>query len=506
MNDTNATGNGKNIVIFSDGTGQEGGVEREEGEDEGNTNVYKLFRMTETRSARQISFYDRGLGTGTRKLISSVTGAGMSQNILECYQFIFDNYCDGDRIFLFGFSRGAATVRSLAGFIDLFGILPNSRPEFIKRAYDIYKIKDEQERLKKADEFIQANNNLWCDIQFLGVWDTVAALGVPSPVGNALLEMVPAARHEFHDYTLSKRVKHARHAVAIDDARKSFHPLLWNEKVEETQTLKQVWFSGMHTDVGGGYLLQDLSDIPLNWMVREAIQQGLRIYSKHEVESRPSASGMIHNSSKWYFKESARKDCKRLKELELVSDFIPTVHESVVERKNEVDSYDPWILTRDYKKEPFRNDVEELTKVLEELEKFLGTLQPSGLGGQGNSAADHDKLAALQARLEVTLKIAHALLPRGVPEEAQNVKGLRPLEDRKLLRRERGKDRGEMFVQARGLVDSLNAIRTTLISTEQPRQDFSRLYEDYETKALNLYGYFLERNIDEVYRAGGKAA
>ena len=122
----------KNIIVLSDGTGQDGG----RGHD---SNIYKLFRMLEDRSPKQIVFYDQGLGTDWRKVSGSAFGAGFSKNILQCYRFIYDNYETGDKIFLFGFSRGAATVRSLANFIHYFGILPKARPELIKRAWKIYK-------------------------------------------------------------------------------------------------------------------------------------------------------------------------------------------------------------------------------------------------------------------------------------------------------------------------------------------------------------------------------
>ncbi len=131
----------KNIVVFSDGTGQEGGKGY-------NTNVYKLFNMIEDRSSAQIAFYDRGLGTGWRKITGNIGGMGISKNIMECYEFIFENYTAGDHIYLFGFSRGAATVRSLSGFIHLFGILPKSRPELIRHAYKIYKIRNTDRRKK----------------------------------------------------------------------------------------------------------------------------------------------------------------------------------------------------------------------------------------------------------------------------------------------------------------------------------------------------------------------
>jgi uncharacterized protein (DUF2235 family) len=122
----------KNIVIFSDGTGQEGGTGN-------NTNVYKTFNLILDRSPGQISFYDKGLGTGFRKFTGNVFGRGFSENVLECYKFIFANYEHGDEIFLFGFSRGAATMRSLTGFIHWFGILPKSRATLVDEAWKIYK-------------------------------------------------------------------------------------------------------------------------------------------------------------------------------------------------------------------------------------------------------------------------------------------------------------------------------------------------------------------------------
>ena len=119
-------------MVFSDGTGQEGG----EGH---NTSVYKLFNTVLDRSQEQVAFYDRGLRTGWRKITGNAGGKGFSRNVKECYRFIFENFQAGDQIYLFGFSRGAATVRSLSSFIHLFGILPKSREELIDQAYKIYR-------------------------------------------------------------------------------------------------------------------------------------------------------------------------------------------------------------------------------------------------------------------------------------------------------------------------------------------------------------------------------
>ena len=226
------------------------------------------------------------------------------------FEFIFENFQAGDNIFLFGFSRGAATVRSLSGFIHLFGILPKSRPELIKEAYKIYKKSDDDERENLAYDFVKRHHNQWTKIKFLGVWDTVAALGIPFKTIDVILNSISFFQHDFHNLYLSASVEHARHALAIDDERKTFHPELWKKEIEEYQTMKQVWFCGMHTDVGGGYQEHFLSDIPLNWMIAEAKEFGLRLFTKHEVDVFPDPDGVMHNSRKGFPKNLFRKEIR----------------------------------------------------------------------------------------------------------------------------------------------------------------------------------------------------
>ncbi|HYO21911.1 MAG TPA: DUF2235 domain-containing protein, partial [Flavisolibacter sp.] len=284
---------GKNIVVLSDGTGQLGGKKH-------NTNVYKLFNLLEDRTPNQIAFYDPGLGTDWKKITGNIGGRGFSKNLLDCYRFIFQNFEAGDNIYLFGFSRGAATVRSLSGFIHLFGILPKCREDLIREAYRIYKIKDADERKKKAAALVEKNSTMWCKIKFLGVWDTVAALGLPVRWASYFLDrFLP---HRFHNFQLSDSVEYARHALSIDDERKTFHPTLWDRLSpgEPPERLKQVWFSGVHTDVGGGYKEEELSNITLCWMIQEATGKGLRLYEKGSVYERFKAcrcdpNGMMHN-------------------------------------------------------------------------------------------------------------------------------------------------------------------------------------------------------------------
>jgi uncharacterized protein (DUF2235 family) len=324
----------KNIVVFSDGTGQEGGKGH-------NTNVYKLFNMCEDRTDRQITFYDRGLGTGWRKLGGQAFGAGISKNIKECYTFIFDHYNRGDQIYLFGFSRGATTVRSLSSFIHLFGILPKSRPELIDEGYDIYK--KLKTRDAEAKKFIDRHHNMWCRIQFLGVWDTVAALGIPLKGVNVLLEQVPGLQHKYQNLSMSQSVKHGRHALAIDDERKTFHPLLWDAEVEHDQTVEQVWFCGMHTDVGGGYPEQGLSDIPLEWIKNEAEKKGLLTFKTSRLGTNPNPNGKMHDSRG---SKLARLYKRKVRTWDAARKDEPVVHSSVYERQEKDTDYKPWIMNK----------------------------------------------------------------------------------------------------------------------------------------------------------------
>lgn len=313
---------GKNIVVFSDGTGQEGGKSL-------NTNVYRLFNIIEDRTPRQIAYYERGVGTDWRRLLGNAGGRGFSQKICKCYKFIFDNYQAGDKIFLFGFSRGAASVRSLSGLIHLVGILPQARPELIMPAYKIYMMTDKKAQEAAIKDFIGRHHTMWCSIEFLGVWDTVAALGVPSKTINALVDKLPFWKHSFHNLKLSPSVKNGYHAVALDDERLPFHPTLWDGKSDAKQTMKQVWFCGSHTDIGGGYEQRGgLSDIPLQWLCKIAQQHGLLVYNEPELNLDPDQA--MHDPRAGILNKVLYR--KRRRGWPTKSHGTPVVHESVLKR------------------------------------------------------------------------------------------------------------------------------------------------------------------------------
>ncbi len=264
----------KRIVICSDGTWNDP-------EAENPTNVVRVARSIQPEDehgVQQVVFYDWGVGTTYSKTRAGVSGLGIMKNIQDGYRFIVQNYDPGDEIFLFGFSRGAYTARALAGMLNKCGILKRSRAQHIPKAFDFYKQSD----IKPSDDAASDWRKRHCveaergPVRFLGVWDTVGALGIPTRV----LAFVDEA-DLFYDEELGSSVDVARHAVAIDELRKDFAPTLWKKK--SAADLKQVWFAGVHSDVGGGVEGQKrnrASDIPLGWMVREADTTGLR-FEKH---------------------------------------------------------------------------------------------------------------------------------------------------------------------------------------------------------------------------------
>ena len=334
---------GKNIVIFSDGTGQKGGVNS-------NTNVYKLFNMVEDRTPRQIVYYDPGLGSDRRKIAGNIFGSGFSKNILDCYRFIFENFESDDKIYLFGFSRGAATVRSLSGFIKLFGILPISRPDIIKEAFNIYKISNEIRREDIAKQFVDKHHTMKAKIKFIGVFDTVSALGLENRWIGLCGKFLT---HKFHSLNLSESVEFARHALSIDEGRKTFLPKIW-EKLNDDQPkdrLKQVWFCGVHTDVGGGYEEDELSHFSLEWMIKEATSKGLIIYEKSPayikfIKAQRNIDGKMHNEQNGILGilfRTAQRSWDEKKHGTLC------IHESVLKRMNNHNNnsnptYSSWVL------------------------------------------------------------------------------------------------------------------------------------------------------------------
>src|SRR3990167_5409681 len=321
------TQTGRNLVVCCDGTSNEIGKRL--------SNVLKLYRIAE-KSDRQITYYHPGVGTiampnawgrwrqKARAIFEMATGAGLDRDVLAAYCFLCRHYRPGDTIYLFGFSRGAYAVRVIAGFIYLIGLLREHQVNFAGYALKAYKKASEANDFEIAHQFQRVVTPQRVPIHFLGVWDTVSSVIVPGrlPLSSLRLEELPNTSH-------NPAVRTFRQAIAIDEFRRMFRIKRWQKsqtfkpnpysqaKSFPEQDARQVWFSGSHSDVGGGFDEEQsaLSKFPLLWMLDQAKSHGLRIRTSmvnHIVKGRPRANarsytkpdpkGPLHRSLKWYWR------------------------------------------------------------------------------------------------------------------------------------------------------------------------------------------------------------
>ena len=379
---------GRNLIVCCDGTSNQIGANL--------TNVLKLYRILEKDDEQRV-FYDPGVGTigqlamwgrfrqKLSEFLGLATGYGLDDNILDAYRWLSANYEDGDRIFLFGFSRGAYTVRALAGMINMIGLLSADQKSITDYGLTAYKRAAEKDDLPIAWQFQRISEGRDVTIHFLGVWDTVASVIVPRPDRLYLPTM------QFLPYTKQNgRVRIFRHALAIDERRRMFRNYNWNpgqefsatrfEKTKISQDSKQVWFAGVHADVGGGYAEAEsgISKFPLQWMLDEAEKVGAKLrpsMRRHLVEGRklpggqltyvkPDAAGPIHRSlsGAWWILEVLPKKLKWLRwpARSKKSDFyvpmgeprfIPEgarIHQSVIDRVQTLPAYRPVNLPKEF--------------------------------------------------------------------------------------------------------------------------------------------------------------
>lgn len=275
----------KRIIFCADGTWD--GTQND-------TNVYKLFKAITTTSD-QVAYYDDGVGSdGTpfEKLVGGAIGAGITQKIKDGYTKIAHVYDQGDEIFIFGFSRGAYTARSLAGMIAICGLPSESvDPNLANDAFQAYRDPTMRAAFDKKYALFDAK------LKMVGVWDTVGALGIPAIIGG-----VDPQAYGFLDTNLHPDVLNAFHAISIDERRAEFPPTLWTPPNPPMagQVLEQVWFSGVHCDVGGGYPETGLSDITFAWMLGKARSLGLEIdpgvAAQYAAIDAKNALGQLHQS------------------------------------------------------------------------------------------------------------------------------------------------------------------------------------------------------------------
>jgi formylglycine-generating enzyme required for sulfatase activity/uncharacterized protein (DUF2235 family) len=315
----------RKIILLSDGTGNAAGKLFK-------TNVWRLYEALDVYNANQIACYDDGVGTSSFKplaLLGGLCGWGLKRNVLNLYTFLCRNYREGDRIYGFGFSRGAFTIRVLINFILSQGLVAdaNSNDDLRRKALRLYRrfriektrhwglhllarpIRDGavflSDSIFRGTDFRRIRTTKVPAIEFLGLWDTVDAYGLPiAELERAIdrwiwpLTIVDSRLHE--------SVRKACHALAIDDERTPFHPVLWDESRvasdaknhTDDEVLTQVWFAGVHANVGGGYPDDSLSSVTLQWMINEAQKKGL-VFGRPALEAlqtRVAPYGPIYNS------------------------------------------------------------------------------------------------------------------------------------------------------------------------------------------------------------------
>jgi len=265
------------------------------------TNVTKVARAIRPRDRNgvdQIVYYHDGVGTagGLDRFTGGAFGDGIEANIRELYRFLVYNFEPDDEIYLFGFSRGAFTVRSLAGFMHFAGLVDKDADYFVPDLYDCY----ESGKGPGTPEWVAAHRRITTlrpcpPIRFVGVWDTVGALGPPGALGQAL-RLFNHNRYMYHDVALHPAIEHAYHALAVDERRSPFKPNVWVRPAGWSGALEQAWFAGVHCNVGGGYDPDGLANEALHWLVEKAEALGLECDDSFLRPYRPCFNSKLQDS------------------------------------------------------------------------------------------------------------------------------------------------------------------------------------------------------------------
>jgi uncharacterized protein (DUF2235 family) len=348
---------------------------------ESSTHIHKICqaatRLSETDPGIKVK-YLKGVGTeaGSR-FTGGALGKGLSDNVRAGYRWLAENYVAGAEIYIFGFSRGAYTARSLAGFLNFANLLDIPDLTHLKEAYEAYRFRDHHERaasFKAGNAFARSRKGV--KVRFLGVFDTVGALGVPSNLVQEITQELPHLNVNFHDVTICGNVEYACHALAIDEQRGPYRPTWWakpdpGSNITLPKRICQAWFPGVHSDIGGGYPRDDgFANLSLDWMVHEAKDAGLDLrpgFKLADLDITPNPFGTMHDSmsiKSWIMHlhpaidrlirpigEAQRRACKDIAPyVDVIEEY---VHWSVPERmensaaRDPRGSYRPEMLMRD---------------------------------------------------------------------------------------------------------------------------------------------------------------
>jgi uncharacterized protein (DUF2235 family) len=290
--------NMKRIVFCADGTWNEAERKDKRTGRPQPTNVLKVARAVLPRSRAgtdQVVNYHYGVGTAGKwdELTGGAFGTGIEQNVRALYRFLVYNYEPGDELYFFGFSRGAFTVRTLAGLMNKVGLLHKEDEYYTGEIYGLY----ESSTVLDSDDWKHVFRNIRDPrpsppIRFVGVWDTVGSLGAPGALG----QLFNRNKYKYHDIGLNPAIEHAYHALALDEQRKPFAPSLWTRPQGWTGTLEQVWFAGVHSNVGGSYSPDGLANEALHWMVEKAEALGLEFDSAFLRHYLPCFNSVLNDS------------------------------------------------------------------------------------------------------------------------------------------------------------------------------------------------------------------
>jgi uncharacterized protein (DUF2235 family) len=418
----------KKIILLSDGTGNSAAqVWR--------TNVWRMFQAIDLKGDMQIAAYDDGVGTSSFlpwAILGGAFGVGLQRNVIELYKFLCRNYQSGDQIYGFGFSRGAFTIRLLIGLVLDQGLVNFADEAELHRnakiAYRAYRRENDSPwnlqypfRLVRVlyDRWVhkyRANQRPITSVEFLGLWDTVAAYGLP------IVEMTRGVDKwlwplALPDQEFNPAIKKARHALAIDEERQTFYPVLWNEnsintksngtkRSTDSEQLLQVWFSGVHSNVGGGYPDDAMANVSLAWMLAEAKATGLVFKDLPDAEpdallstdAAKDKDGRLYDSRSGlggyyrygprriedFYASMQKKDAKG----KTIYSPVPKIHESAFKRiKNGAHFYAPIGLPDDYEIVTTTDVILSLTPPppLETVKSSVGPNVPTL--GEGSSGA-----------------------------------------------------------------------------------------------------------------------
>ncbi len=306
------------------------------------TNVVKFLKAVKPEASdgtAQLVYYGEGVGTKwLNKWTGGAFGWGIDENIQAAYLFLCANYEPGDEVYLLGFSRGAYTVRSLAGLIYCSGLLAADKIDKIPQAYNLYRDRAIKPSNPIAETFRRENGDR-IPITMLGCWDTVGALGVPNVIPLIPMNQLFNKKYQFHDTELSAIIQNACHAVAIDEIREPFNVTLMqrsqNPKAVD-QVLRQIWFPGDHGCVGGGTeSYRGLSDATLQWMMDSIRELGLGLeFDPARLDLAPDPAIDFNNRPRFPF--SLAKTIQRQ-----VNNGFEALHTSVLKRWHQRSDYRP---------------------------------------------------------------------------------------------------------------------------------------------------------------------